>query len=87
MEKFEALLIAAPVIGVLAGAVVEGLKRAGMASRFGLLASMGVGVVIGLIAYLTAVLTIQEGIFAGLYGGLMMSGLYSGSKALLTKKK
>lgn len=85
MDKFQALLIAAPILGVLSGAIVEGLKRAGMASKYALLASMGLGVLIGLIAHITGILTLQEGLFAGLYGGLMMSGIYSGSKAILKK--
>lgn len=70
-------------------AIVEVLKQAGLPSRYGMLASVGVGLVIALIV--TAV-NLWPGlrpwwlaVVAGVQIGLMASGTYSGVKALAEK--
>lgn len=71
--------IAVPVIIAL----VEGFKRLGMDSKYAFLLAMGFGTVM---FYFLADGDLGPRIFEGVVSGLSASGLYSGGKAMLTRK-
>lgn len=73
--------ISAIVVGL-----VQALKEAGMRKQYAGLASAGIGLLCGLVAaYLTVEVTLLIGIFGGLMAGLGGAGLYSGTKAAVSK--
>lgn len=69
---------------VLVGGIIQAIKQAGLESRFAPIASLAVGVCLGLLWSTFVVEGVTSGVggAAGLIAGLTASGLYSGQKAL-----
>ena len=82
------LILSQGFIAVLVGFLVEGLKRAGMASKYAMLVSALVGLILGLLAsFLMPDVELGAGVFGGLLAGAAASGFYSGGKAALATQK
>jgi hypothetical protein len=78
-----ALVLAGLPASVLILGIVQGIKEAGMPSRFALLVSILVGLLIGVAAeYEVAPHDYVTGAALGINAGLVASGLYSGVKAI-----
>lgn len=76
----------AVLIGIVVG-LTQAVKMIGMPSKFAALVAIAIGIVIAYLAASIApeIVAFGEIILTGLIYGLTAAGLYSGTKALVTK--
>ena len=69
-------------IAVICGFLVEALKKAGLPTKYAMLASAGIGLVLGMMMlFLIPDMDGATAVFGGLLAGVAASGVYSGTKA------
>lgn len=73
-------------IGLAVYVLVEIFKRAGLPSRYAALASLGLGLAIGLVAFIVQGKPWFQGLIEGFWASASASGVYSGAKATFTPK-
>lgn len=83
----EDLLVLELFVAVIAAAIVQALKTAGLPSRWSPLASLVIATTAGILwAVAIGAVSLLYGAAGGLFAGAMASGAYSGTKALMDRE-
>lgn len=71
------------IIALLVMGILQGAKQAGLPSKYTILASLGIGIIAGLLgAWAVEEIAWSAGVVGGIIAGFTASGVYSGQKAL-----
>lgn len=71
------------VTALVAMAILQGAKQAGLPSKYTIFASLAIGIIAGILsAWALDELSLAAGVVGGIIAGFTASGVYSGQKAL-----